>query len=43
MKLERELLAVLDGRTTYRIDHRTLTLTAANGRGLGASATAATS
>ncbi|MFE6663902.1 META domain-containing protein [Streptomyces sp. NPDC057697] len=38
MKLERALLAVLDGRTTYRIDHRTLTLTAANGDGLGATA-----
>ncbi|MER5359411.1 META domain-containing protein [Streptomyces sp. NPDC002785] len=42
MKLERELLAVLDGRTTYRIDQRTLSLTAANGKGLGASATEAT-
>ncbi|MGW1654565.1 META domain-containing protein [Streptomyces atratus] len=39
MKLERELLAILDGRTTYRIDHRTLSLTAENGKGLGASAT----
>ncbi|WP_405750914.1 META domain-containing protein [Streptomyces sp. NBC_00012] len=38
MKLERALLAVLDGRTTYRIDHRTLSLTAANGEGLGATA-----
>ncbi|MFJ7196140.1 MULTISPECIES: META domain-containing protein [unclassified Streptomyces] len=40
MKLERALLAVLDGRTTYRIDHRTLSLTAANGEGLGATAPA---
>ncbi|MET9660386.1 META domain-containing protein [Streptomyces sp. NPDC006510] len=38
MKLERALLAILDGRTTYRIDHRTLSLTAANGEGLGATA-----
>lgn len=36
MKLERALLAILDGRTTYRIDHRTLSLTAANGEGLRA-------
>ncbi|WP_326766792.1 META domain-containing protein [Streptomyces sp. NBC_01591] len=40
MKLERALLAILDGRTTYRIDHRTLSLTAANGEGLGAAAPA---
>ncbi|MFD0343840.1 META domain-containing protein [Streptomyces sp. NPDC127117] len=40
MKLERALLAVLDGRTTYRIDHRTLSLTASNGEGLGATAPA---
>jgi heat shock protein HslJ len=40
MKLERALLTVLDGRTTYRIDHRTLSLTAANGEGLGATAPA---
>ncbi|MFG2629727.1 META domain-containing protein [Streptomyces sp. NPDC048473] len=38
MKPERELLAILDGRTTYEIDHRTLSLTAENGKGLGASA-----
>lgn len=36
MKLERALLAILDGRTTYRIDHRTLSLTAPNGEGLRA-------
>ncbi|MEU2672903.1 META domain-containing protein [Streptomyces sp. NPDC007164] len=40
MELERVLLAVLDGRTTYRIDHRTLSLTAANGEGLAATAQA---
>ncbi|MFJ9679723.1 META domain-containing protein [Streptomyces sp. NPDC101194] len=39
MKLERAVLAVLDGKTTYRIDHRSLSLTAENGEGLGASAT----
>ncbi|MEU6017193.1 META domain-containing protein [Streptomyces sp. NPDC047515] len=38
MKLERAVLAVLDGRTTYRIDHRSLSLTAENSEGLGASA-----
>ncbi|MFJ2917205.1 META domain-containing protein [Streptomyces sp. NPDC087307] len=36
MKLERALLAILDGRTTYRIDHRTLSLTSPNGEGLRA-------
>ncbi|MFF1833588.1 META domain-containing protein [Streptomyces sp. NPDC058231] len=40
MKLERALLAILDGRTTYRIDHRTLTLTASNGKGFSATAPA---
>ncbi|MFE9947989.1 META domain-containing protein [Streptomyces sp. NPDC005531] len=40
MKVERALLAILDGRTTYRIDHRTLTLTAANGEGFSATAPA---
>ncbi|MFD0292045.1 META domain-containing protein [Streptomyces sp. NPDC127118] len=40
MKLERALLAVLDGRTAYRIDHRALSLTAANGEGLVATAPA---
>ncbi|MFB6713513.1 MULTISPECIES: META domain-containing protein [unclassified Streptomyces] len=38
MKLERAVLAVLDGKTTYRIDHRSLSLTAENGEGIGASA-----
>lgn len=37
-KLERTLLGILDGRTTYRIDGRTLTLTSANGGLLGATA-----
>ncbi|MDF6043422.1 META domain-containing protein [Streptomyces sp. JH14] len=40
MKVERALLAILDGRATYRIDHRTLTLTAANGEGFSATAPA---
>ncbi|MEV7400101.1 META domain-containing protein [Streptomyces sp. NPDC091267] len=39
MRLERALRQVLDGkRTTYRIDRRTLSLTAQGGKGLGASA-----
>ncbi|MET8172658.1 META domain-containing protein [Streptomyces clavifer] len=38
MDLERELLAVLQGRATYRIEHRTLSLTAESGKGLDASA-----
>ncbi|MFF9511720.1 META domain-containing protein [Streptomyces sp. NPDC014724] len=38
MKLERAVLAILDGKATYRIDHRGLSLTAENGEGLGASA-----
>lgn len=39
MRLERALLAVLDGkRTTYGIGHRTLSLTAQGGKGLAASA-----
>lgn len=39
MRLERALLQVLDGkRTTYDIDHRTLSLTAQGGKGLGATA-----
>ncbi|WP_326629061.1 MULTISPECIES: META domain-containing protein [unclassified Streptomyces] len=40
MKVERALLAILAGKTTYRIDHRTLTLTAANGEGFSATAPA---
>ncbi|MEV0491087.1 META domain-containing protein [Streptomyces atratus] len=40
MKVERPLLAILQGKTTYRIDHRTLTLTAANGEGFRATASA---
>ncbi|MFD7495644.1 META domain-containing protein [Streptomyces sp. NPDC059832] len=40
MTLERTLLAMLDGRVTYRVDHRALSLTAANGEGLGATAQA---
>ncbi|WP_328891318.1 META domain-containing protein [Streptomyces sp. NBC_00316] len=40
MTVERALLEVLDGRATYRIDHRTLTLTAANGEGFSATAPA---
>ncbi|MFF2012571.1 META domain-containing protein [Streptomyces sp. NPDC058195] len=38
MKLERALMGVLDGLTTYRTGPRALTLTAANGTGLGAAA-----
>ncbi|GHA96785.1 MULTISPECIES: META domain-containing protein [Streptomyces] len=38
MALERELLAVLQDRATYRIEHRTLSLTAESGKGLDASA-----
>ncbi|WP_308294566.1 META domain-containing protein [Streptomyces sp. RKAG290] len=39
MRLERALRQVLDGKhTTYRIDRRTLSLTAQGGKGLGASA-----
>lgn len=41
MELERALLGVLKGRTTYTIGHRSLSLTAGNGKGLGASAPAA--
>lgn len=41
MELERTLLGVLKGRTTYTIEHRSLSLTAQNGKGLGASAPAA--
>ncbi|MFB6780793.1 META domain-containing protein [Streptomyces sp. NPDC056352] len=40
MKVERALFEILEGRTTYRIDHRTLTLTAANGEGFSATASA---
>ncbi|MEV8456155.1 META domain-containing protein [Streptomyces sp. NPDC052095] len=38
MELERALMAVLDGRTTYRTGPRTLTLTAADGRAFTATA-----
>lgn len=41
MKLERSLIAVLDGTATYRIDHRTLSLTKKKGKGLQATATPA--
>lgn len=41
MELERTLLGVLKGKTTYTIGHRSLSLTAENGKGLGASAPAA--
>lgn len=41
MKLERSLIAVLDGTATYRIDHRTLSLTKKSGKGLQATATPA--
>jgi heat shock protein HslJ len=40
MEVERPLLAILQGKATYRIDHRTLTLTAANGEGFSATASA---
>ncbi|MFI9580949.1 META domain-containing protein [Streptomyces sp. NPDC052236] len=40
MNLERELIKVLDdGTVTYELGHRGLTLTAANGKGIGATAT----
>ncbi|WP_330174963.1 META domain-containing protein [Streptomyces sp. NBC_01498] len=38
MSLERELLKVLDGKVTYEVHHRALTLTAAGGTGFGATA-----
>ncbi len=38
MKLETRLYELLDGPLTYRIDHRTLTLTDASGEGLTATA-----
>ncbi|MFF5898390.1 META domain-containing protein [Streptomyces argenteolus] len=41
MKLERALLGVLEGSTTYTIGHRSLSLTAKSGAGLHASAPAA--
>lgn len=41
MKLERALLAALEGKTAYAIDHRTLSLTAKSGEGLTAAATVA--
>ncbi|MER6606270.1 META domain-containing protein [Streptomyces sp. NPDC000927] len=37
-KLEQALLAILDGRTTYRVDERTLTLASENDASLGATA-----
>lgn len=36
MSLERELLKVLDGKVTYEVHHRELTLKAADGTGFGA-------
>lgn len=41
MELESTLLGVLKGKTTYTIEHRSLSLTAGNGKGIGASAPAA--
>ncbi|MEU1211231.1 META domain-containing protein [Streptomyces sp. NPDC005791] len=41
MELETALLGVLEGRTTYRIDHRSLSIEADSGKGLVASAPAA--
>ncbi|MFJ8888669.1 META domain-containing protein [Streptomyces sp. NPDC102402] len=38
MELERALLGVLEGRTTYVIDHRSLSIEAKSGKGLDASA-----
>lgn len=38
MEVERALLEVLDGRTTYELRHRDLSLTAPSGRGLAATA-----
>lgn len=38
MNVERSVLAVLQGKTTYAIDGQALSLTAENGKGLGASA-----
>lgn len=38
MQLETQLYELLDGPLTYRLDHRTLTLTDAGGKGLGAKA-----
>ncbi|MEU1124708.1 META domain-containing protein [Streptomyces sp. NPDC005899] len=41
MELERALSAVLEGKTSYEIDHRSLRIEAASGKGLVASAPAA--
>ncbi|WWM25732.1 hypothetical protein QBW33_18170 [Streptomyces sp. B21-104] len=41
MKLERALLGVLKGKTSYEIDHRSLSIEAKSGEGLDASAPAA--
>ncbi|MFI2784114.1 META domain-containing protein [Streptomyces sp. ALB3] len=41
MELERALNGVLAGRTTYEVSHRSLSIEAANGKGLAASAPAA--
>ncbi|MFD9221448.1 META domain-containing protein [Streptomyces sp. NPDC060064] len=38
MNVERELLKVLDGTVTYKLQHRGLSLTAPNGKGLAATA-----
>ncbi|MFD5873822.1 META domain-containing protein [Streptomyces sp. NPDC060322] len=41
MELERALLGVLEGRATYTIDHRSLSIEAKSGKGLDATAPAA--
>ncbi|MGW0791536.1 META domain-containing protein [Streptomyces sp. NPDC002911] len=41
MELERALLGVLEGKTTYEIDHRSLSIETGSGKGLVASAPAA--
>lgn len=38
MQLETKLYELLDGPLTYRLDHRSLTLTNASGEGLSATA-----
>ncbi|GAA3902482.1 META domain-containing protein [Streptomyces lacrimifluminis] len=39
MKVEKELLKIFDGKTAYKIDHRSLSLTSANGTTVSATAT----
>ncbi|MEU0392336.1 META domain-containing protein [Streptomyces sp. NPDC006208] len=41
MTVERELMEVLSGKVTYDLSHRSLSLTAADGKGLAATATTA--